>query len=150
MEVYPLDIAAEQVVLWLLKEEQSGRHELSIVAGRIFSKEDVPRGDEAGFGTEEKEDLHIFTEIGSLEVSTTTGEDGWVLRLRVEDPLGPGLPEDDDMLNGEEEIDLATFYNEFIKPERGTAFVSLEAENNRAKKRFEKILDLMRKNQHKI
>ena len=72
--------------------------------------------------------------------------DGWVLRLRVEDRLCSRLPEDEDAPEGEEDIDLATFEAEFIVLERGTAEVSLDAEDAHAK--FNRILKRMLNDSH--
>ncbi|MGA9549907.1 MAG: hypothetical protein WBS14_19880, partial [Rhodomicrobium sp.] len=76
-------------------------------------------------------------------------KNGWVLRIRVEDRIGPRAPEDEDAPEGEEELDLQTFEADFIVPERGTAEVSLEAEDAHAKASFTKFLNHMLRNEHK-
>ena len=98
---------------------------------------------------EEGDDLNDILAIGTLEVSPPTPKDGWVLRIRVEDRIGPRLPEDEDAPEGEEELDLQTFEADFIVPERGTAEVSLEAEDTQAKARFTRLLNHMLRNEHK-
>ena len=96
-------------------------------------------------GRAEPKALHF---IGVLEVTPSSRSDGWVLRIRVEDRLGPRLPEDEDAPEGEEDIDLATFEAEFIVPERGTAEVSLDAEDAHARSKFNRILKRMLNDSH--
>jgi hypothetical protein len=45
--------------------------------------------------------------------------DGWRLTVVVEDEAGPRIPEAGTAMEGEQEIDLGTFYREFIQPDRG-------------------------------
>ncbi len=65
----------------------------------------------------------------------------WTLRIRVEDDIGPRLPEDEPVPETEEELDLPTFYEEFIKADRGLAEVSVEAESPAAKAQAKRVLD---------
>ncbi len=81
--------------------------------------------------------------VGVLEIRPPAARDGWALRIRVEDRLGPRLPEDEDAPGEEEEIDLATFETEFIQPERGTPEVLLDAEDAHAKARFSQVFKQM-------
>jgi hypothetical protein len=46
------------------------------------------------------------------------------LRIRVEDDIGPRVPEDEPTPGTEEEIDLGAFYEEFIAAGRGVAEIT--------------------------
>jgi hypothetical protein len=52
-----------------------------------------------------------------------------VLRIRLEDDIGPRVPEDEAVSAEEEEIDLGAFYEEFIKGNRGTAEAIAEVDS---------------------
>lgn len=71
------------------------------------------------------------------------------MRIRVEDDIGPRLPEDEPVPDGEEEIDLSTFYQEFIETGRGVAEVSLEAESPAAKGEATRVLDAILTDRHR-
>lgn len=148
METYALDIAAVQVVRWLIEERLKTRHNLAVRATRWYTPE--PVAGVAGADADELEsgDLSEITAIGLLEVTPAPEANGWVLRVRVEDPLGSRLPDDEPASEGEEEIDLDAFFTDFIAPERGAAFVSLEAESSIVRARFEKLLDEIRTDRH--
>ncbi len=70
------------------------------------------------------------------------------MRIRVEDDIGPGLPEDEPVPAGEEEIDLATFYDDFIAADRGLAEVSAEAETADDRASLNRVLDAILKDRH--
>lgn len=148
METHPLDIAAEQVVRWLLAEQHAGRHELRVDATRSFLIEKIPSPTERGLGDEESEDLTEVTTIGLLEVRPQHKAEGWLLRIRVEDPLAGRLPEGASAADVPEEIDLATFRNDFIVPDRGTTFVSVETASEAAWDLFNNLLDEIRRDSY--
>ncbi len=97
---------------------------------------------------EDAEDVSDGLAVGLLGTPPAAG-DAWSLRIRVEDRLGPRLPEDEDAPEEEEEIDLATFEAEFILPERETAEVLLDAEDARARARFSRFLKQMLTGEHR-
>ena len=148
METYPVDLEASQIVRWLIEEQRRGTLQLKVTATCSYAVEAFEKADLEQIG-EEGEDLNDILAIGTLEVSPPAPKDGWVLRIRVEDRIGPRLPEDEDAPEGEEELDLQTFEADFIVPERGTAEVSLEAEDTQAKARFTRLLNHMLRNEHK-
>lgn len=145
METYPLDIAAEQIVAWLLEEERRERGVFLTTATRAYISEPVPARTKR-LGDAEKEELSDILEVGTLEATQPGG--GWTLRVRIEDPLGDRLPEDEPAPEEAEELDLAAFQAEFFSPERGTAFVELDTESDEALKRFHALLAAMRTNWH--
>ncbi len=72
----------------------------------------------------------------------------WVLRVRVEDDIGPRVPMEEPVPEGEEEIDLPTFQKEFIKANRGIAEVNTEVEGPAAKASLNKLLRAMLTDRH--
>ena len=148
METYPVDLEASQIVRWLIDEEQRGTLQLRVTATRSYAVEALEKADLDQIG-EEVEDLNDILAIGTLEVRPPVSKNGWMLRIRVEDRIGPRVPEDEDAPEEEEEIDLQTFEADFILPERGTADISLEAEDAHAKASFTRLLNHMLRNEHK-
>jgi hypothetical protein len=66
----------------------------------------------------------------------------------VEDEAGPRVPEEGAVDEGEEEIDLDTFYGEFIRPRRGSANVTAEVEDSAAERRLAELLSTIERNRH--
>lgn len=148
MTIYPLDIAAEQIVRWLMEEQRSGRLGLTVSTYRTYLAEEVTGAQQRGLGEEEKENLSEVTAVGLLEVSPPLNYNGWLLRVRIEDPLGPRLPEGQTAVEAEDKIDLTTFHEQFVLPDRATAYVNLEAETSAAWSRFQDLLDEIRIDRH--
>jgi len=148
METYPLDIAAEQVVRWLVDETRMGRRSLQIRATRAYADDEIPNPQDHGLGQEEREDVTNVTAVGILEIFPTHRAEGWLLRVRVEDALGRRLPEDASVSDTPEEIELASFQDEFVLPDRGTTFVAVEADSDEAWSSFQTLLDKIRANKH--
>lgn len=148
METYPVDLDARQIVLWLLEEKRRGALGLKTIATRSYIPEGV-----TNFGSqnvsEDAGDLSDVLAVGELEVAPPAARDGWTLRIRVEDRLGPRLPDDGDAPEGEQEIDLATFAADFILPERGIAEVELDAADARAKASFTRLFNRMVIDEHR-
>ena len=86
--------------------------------------------------------------IASLEISPIHAGDGWRLTVVVEDEAGPRVPEEGAVDEGEEEIDLDTFYDEFIRPGRGSANVIAEVEDSAAERRLAELLGTIERNRH--
>lgn len=73
----------------------------------------------------------------------------WTLRIRVSDEIGPNLPIDASVPSGEEEIDLPTFFAEFIENDRGLPEVSAEVESPEAKGNLTRLLAAIREDRHR-
>jgi hypothetical protein len=71
-----------------------------------------------------------------------------VLRIRVEDDIGPRVPEDEPVSEEEEEIDLGAFYEEFIKGNRGTAEATAEVDSAADKASIDRLLGAMIRDIH--
>jgi hypothetical protein len=138
METVSLDIAPQQVVRWLQDERRAGRLPVAIRATRSFLVQQ-PEVRVDDLGGDSSEPLDEITAVGTLEVKPLSTRDGWSLKLRVEDDAGARLPDDEPVPEDEEEIDLDTFAAEFMARDRGTAFISVDVEDDAALKRFEAL-----------
>ena len=148
METYPLDIAADQVVQWLIDEERIGHREFQVSATRSYVLIDITSPEARGLGEEEREDLTEIMAIGTLEIAPQHKAEGWLLRVRVEDPLGRRLPDYVAASDVPEEIGMSSFRDEFLLPGRGTAFVAVDADREQSWLLFQNLLDQMRANKH--
>jgi hypothetical protein len=146
VETYPVDIAPEQVVRWLMVEGRLHAFDLLVSATRSFEPGELA-GDER-LGGEEREEVSEISEVGLLEVMPRQKPHIWTLRVRVEDDIGPRLPEDEPIPETEEELDVPTFYEEFIKADRGIAEVSVEVDSPAAKASFNRVLEAMLTDRH--
>jgi hypothetical protein len=143
-----VDIAAEQIVRWLLTEQRAGRLRLEIRATQSYVSRPLDQSENIGLGEDESSDLDEVVAIGVVEVSPPAPNNGWLLRIRMEDPLGPRLPEDEPAPEGEEEIDLETFKAEFVAPGRATEDVSLITETPEAAMHFKSLFDALLRDRH--
>lgn len=148
METISLDLEAPQIVRWLLEEQRRGTLRFNVLATRAYVAEPLETAEQQRLGEDDGE-LSDVVAVGTLEVTPPLRGDGWVLRIRVEDRLGPRLPEDEDAPQEEEEIDLAAFEAEFILPDRGVAEVVLDYENAQAKTRFNRVFKQMLTDAHR-
>lgn len=148
METYPLDIAPEQVVHWLLDEERVHAFDLSVRASRSYQPAELRGGKSQRLSEEDRTELSDIVEVGLLEVTPGQRSSLWTMRVRIEDDIGSRLPEDEAAPEGEEEIDLIAFNEEFIQADRGATDVSVEVASPAAKASFERVLNAMRTDQH--
>ncbi len=148
METYPLDIAPEQVVHWLLDEERVHAFDLFVRALRAYQPAELRGGKSRRLSEEDRAELSDIVEVGLLEVTPGQHSSLWTLRVRVEDDIGERLPEDEAAPAGEEEIDLIAFDQDFIQADRGVTYVSVEVAGPAAKASFERVLNAMRTDRH--
>jgi hypothetical protein len=149
VEPYPVDVDAKQLVQWLLDEERLRAFDLLVSVTRSYQREELEAREQATLGEAESEDLSAISEVGLLEVTPRQQPTSrWILRVRVEDDIGPRLPDDEPVPATDEEIDLPTFYEEFIKADRGLAEVSAEVENSTAKANLTRLLNAILKDRH--
>jgi hypothetical protein len=143
MTEYELDTAADQIVRWVMDELEAGKRPLQVRTTREYSAETGIDLEEAGVS--EEAELASFATIGILEVSPMGEQNGWLLRVRVEDIVGPHTPEEESVSGVAEEIDLEDFVDQFIAPDRGTIYVTVDAPTPEAKRRFDRLFaDLVR------
>jgi len=148
VETYPIDIAPEQVVRWLVVEGRLHAFDLLVSATRSFEPGELTGGASRRLGEEEREEVSEISEVGLLEVMPRQKPHIWTLRVRIEDDIGPRMPEDEPVPETEEELDLPTFYEEFIKAERGLAEVSVEVDSPAAKASFNRVLEAILTDRH--
>jgi len=132
---YELDIDARHLVEWLKADARSGgagRFEIS--ATRDFMEETgVPDGGSASA----EDQAAAMTAVGTLEVRPKLDSMGkWAIRIRIEDAIGPHLPDEGSVPDEPEELSLEGFEADFILPERGTTFASLEIQTEDDRERF--------------
>jgi hypothetical protein len=150
METYPVDIEPEQIVAWLFDEERLQAHDLLVSATRCYQAGELGGGKSPWLSEEDREELSEVLEIGLLEVTPRDRPHRWALRVRVEDDIGPRLPEDEPLPEGEEDIDPQTFAEEFIKPGRGLAEVTVEVADDGAKASFDRLLSIILHDRHGV
>jgi hypothetical protein len=142
---YDLDVDPDHLVEWLKQDIQAaGKKRFNVSASRTFVSEG---GVDSGG---ENAEIAEIAAVGVLEVKPMPDSAGrWLLRVRVEDVIGPHLPEDGSVPDEPEELTLAGFEADFIAPDRGTAFVTLEVETGEDEKLFgEFFTDLQTDHHH--
>src|SRR5262249_7921970 len=107
-----------------------------------------PARSELRLGDEEREDLTEIATIGTLEIAPARTADGWLLRIVVEDEIGPHVSDGATASVAEQQIDLGAFYHEFIRPRRGNANVTGEVEGQAGKDHLTHLLQSIEKNSH--
>jgi hypothetical protein len=148
MESIAIDLAPEQIVRWLLDEDRRDVLDLLINATRSYRTGELSNEERASLDDGEEEGLSETREVGILEVRPRHDPHRWVLRIRVEDDIGPRIPEDESVSEGEEEIDLSAFYEEFIKGNRGTAEATAEVDSAADKASIDRLLGAMIRDIH--
>jgi hypothetical protein len=148
METYPVDIDPEQVVRWVVAECEAAPSSLRVTARRSREVREIPLRKESHLGDEERQDLTEIDTIATLEIAPVHASDGWRLSVVVEDEAGPRMSEGSEGGTTEQQIDLGTFYKEFIRPGRGIANVFAEAENESAKAHVTRLVSAIETNRH--
>lgn len=149
METYPVDIDPGQVVRWVMVERQAPSLRVRTLGRLTTETREIPIRSEFGLGDEEREDLQEIVTIATLDIAPIHAGDGWLLTVVIEDEAGPRLSYDRETVEAEEEIDLDTFYNEFIRPGRGNANVVAEVTGPEAKTRMTRLLNAIERNSHR-
>ena len=150
METYPVDLDAEQIVRWFKAEHEAAPSAFRITARRSREVEEIPFQKELHFGDAEREDLSEVATIATLEIAPVHAREGWLLTVVVEDEIGPRISDRTVHEQEEQQIDLGTFYKEFIHPERGNANVTAEVENSAARDRLNSLLNAIEQNRHDL
>ncbi len=148
MPTYPIDLEPEQIVRWLMAEQQTTPSAFKIDARRASEVRSIPARAEFHLGDEEREDLSEVATVATLEVAPMHASDGWMLRVTVEDEAGPRVPERGSGAAAEQKIDLATFYHQFIRSGRGIATAAAEVQDAAAERRLRRLLDAILIDRH--
>lgn len=150
MYVYPVDIEPEQIVRWVMAERQATPTAFKIAARKTVETRDIPLQRELHLGDEEREDLNEVAVDAILEITPTHSDDGWLLRIVVEDELGPRVEDRQSSVPSEQEIDIGSFYRQFIRRRRGTATIVAEVDNSAAEQRLRSLLDDITVDRHPV
>lgn len=148
METCPVDIDPEQVARWLIAECDVAPSTLRISARRRREVREIPVRAETHLGDAEREDLTEIATIATLEIAPVHASDGWLLSVIVEDELGPRVSNGGAGGEAEQQIDLGTFYKEFIRPGRGNANVTAEVTDPAAKEHLARLIKAIETNRH--
>lgn len=127
-----IDVSARHLVEWLRTAPEG----FDVRATREFLWEGAPVATEA---LDVEDEIEVATTVGVLEVSPASGK-GWVLRLRVEDPLASHLPDDGSAPDGPEEIGLEEFEDCFLEEDAPDATVMVEFDRPADGRAFDKVL----------
>jgi len=148
METYPVDIDPGQVARWVKAECEVAPFTFKISARRRQEAREIPLRAETHLGDEEREDLTEIATIATLEIAPVHAGDGWLLSVVVEDEIGPRLSNGSAGGEAEQQIDLGTFYKEFIRPGRGNATVTAEIADAAAKEHLGRVIQAIETNRH--
>ena len=150
MESIPVDVDAGQIVRWIIAEQAATPATFKTTARRMVEVREIPERTEFHLGDEEREELSEVATIATLEVAPAHASDGWHLTVTVEDEIGPRVSGEEAATETEQQLDLGTFYNTFLRPGRGTANVVAEVDSPSAKRSLSRLLRTIERNQHAI
>lgn len=147
MQTYSLDIDPEQLVFWTRAELARRPSSLRTYAtcGREVRRFD--RNSEYARADGEDEDIHEIATVATLEISPGSSADGWSISILVEDEPGESLAEEGNELL-DAEIDLDTFHDLFLKPDRGIVYVTATVDNEAAQSRAVQFLSNVLNDRH--
>lgn len=148
METYPVDIDPGQVARWVKAECDVTPSAFKISARRKREARNIPLRAEIHLGDEEREDLTEIATIATLDIAPVHASDGWLLSVVVEDEVGPRTSNGETGDEAERQIDLGTFYKEFIRPGRGNATVTAEVVDSVAKQHLARLLQAIETDRH--
>jgi len=148
MESFAVDVDPGQVVRWVIAERNATPSSLKTLARRVTEVRDIAARSEYHLGDQEREDLSEVATIATLEIAPAHDRDGWLLTVTVEDESGPRTVGDSQEVAPEQQIDIGTFYKEFIQPGRGIANVVAQFEGPSARLNVIQLLETIERNQH--
>ena len=148
METYPVDIDPGQVARWVKAEFEVTPSAFKISARRRREAREIPLRAETHLGDEEREDLTEVATVATLDIAPVHASDGWLLSVVVEDEVGPHISDGSTGDETEQQIDLGTFYKEFIRPGRGNATVTAEVADSAAKRHLARLIQTIETDRH--
>jgi hypothetical protein len=148
MAAFPVDIDPQQIVRWIIAEHRITPSSLKLAARRTTEVRQIPARREFHLGDEEREDLSEIATVATLEIAPAHPSDGWLMTITVEDEIGPRGPGRGTTVEDDQQIDLETFYSQFIRPERGTATVVAQANDAAAEARISSLLASIESDRH--
>ena len=148
MEPFPVDIDPKQIVRWIIAEHRITPSSLNITARRTTEERQIPARAELHLGDDEREDLSEIATVATLEIAPAHPSDGWLMTVIVEDEIGPRGPGRGTTVEDDQQIDLETFYSQFMRPERGTATVVAQANDAAAEAGLSSLLASIENDRH--
>ena len=148
MESFPVDVDPQQLVRWIVAEHAAAPSALKTTAWRVIQAREISSPGLSHLGDEEREDLSELATTAALEIAPAHEHDGWHLTVTVDDEIGPRELGDGAAVGMEQQMDLGTFYNEFIRTGRGIAEVVATVESETARTNLDRLLDAIERNQH--
>jgi hypothetical protein len=145
VDTYPVEVDPAQLVRWLRIEHDATPNAFRVTARRATEVEELPVREELHLGDAEREDLAEVATLATLDIEPANAAEGWQLTVVVEDEIGPrflGAGAQD------QQIDLGTFYGEFVRPERGSMTVSARVADAAAGARLARLLQDVETNRH--
>jgi hypothetical protein len=146
MESYPVDIDPAQVVRWVKAEHETSPSTFRLSATRSRDVRDVSAQPDLHLDDEEREDLTEITTVGTLEIAPAHAADGWLLRIVVEDEVGPRTSQGGMAGAAEQPIDFGTFYHHFIRSGRGSASIIGEVSGSGGRAHLAYLLQTIERN----
>jgi len=136
-----IDVSARHLIDWL----RAGPAGFAVRATReyLWDSEPAASGPGEPAGLDSEDEIEVATTVGLVEVRPARHAEagcGWVLRVRVENPLACHLPEDGSVADEPEEIDLDEFEACFLGDEAEDGAVTVEADRNPDARAFDKVL----------
>lgn len=148
VESFPVDIDAAQIVRWIIAEQAAAPSTFKTTARRGTEVREIPGQRELHLGDEEREDLSEVATLATLEIAPAHASEGWLLTVAVEDEIGPRVAGEGAGPTSEQQIDIGTFYNAFIRPGRGTATVTAEVDSPSARATLNNLLYVIERDRH--
>jgi hypothetical protein len=148
MEPFHVDIDPKQIVRWIIAEHRITPSFLKITARRTTEERQIPARAELHLGDDEREDLSEIATVATLEIAPAHPSDAWLMTVIVEDEIGPRGPGRGTTVEDDQQIDLETFYSQFIRPERGTATVVAQANDAAAEAGLSSLLASIENDRH--
>jgi hypothetical protein len=145
---YPIDIEPEQIVRWLVAEENATPSLFRFDARCANEVRDIPDRSEYHLGDVEREDLEEVDTVATLEVRPARASEGWTLTVTVEDEAGPGVTGQEAGNNSEQQMDLGAFYRHFIRSGRGIATATANVQTAAGEQHLKEILDAILVDRH--
>jgi hypothetical protein len=132
----------------MMEEHKSAPARFRMLARYEAEAREIPMRRELHLGDGEREDLTEMDTIATLEIAPQHASDGWLMTVVVEDEAGPHVLDKRPLAASGQQIDLETFYNEFIRPGRGVANVEAEAADEAAEARVAHLISSVEANRH--
>jgi hypothetical protein len=132
-EEFDVDVSSSDLIA-LIRADQAGRSpKLWVSASRTIERVDI---DLKAAALAPEDDVAEQTVHGTLEVRPRRGHAGWVLTMSASDTSGEHVAGEEDAEEEAKDLTLDAFEEEFLRPERAAADISVTVDGAQAKARF--------------